>query len=451
MRKSLMERAPGNQIDLILTHPRHQWSLRTMIELIRDLRRCETHADLHEFQEQLFGLILDADERRGAVSRVIKRLAKPAGTVPADAPALGTNLDRADIESWRLEEKVHERVARQLRSIGDAMAWRAFHYDRRIIVALSRGAQAGPINRKAGLRREREFITTSWARDGRFVLHHDLTSILRIGDVTVFDEDGGASLYEIKTNEKARIRRQDTILLGTQGALVEGGVLPSGFEPRVSNVSYQTKLAGLRDVLGLAHHRTGIQGGIISAGRAVIAADQYTAAHHYGAGDFGDRVRTQLDRYRRRIGAAPPKLMLTVWSLDQVARSPTRPPWAIYPVAPDVAASLIADAIFFCVLMSADSITSALAEAGVAARWLQSLEGPVDMQKPLIAVAAAARSAGTVKVGWSSLNPEAIHSLMLEFVDLGAWSQQVAQTLTHDVAADVRPWPCFRDEGRTWC
>jgi hypothetical protein len=40
LRKLLMDRAPGNQIDLILTHPRHQQALRTMIELIRDLRTC---------------------------------------------------------------------------------------------------------------------------------------------------------------------------------------------------------------------------------------------------------------------------------------------------------------------------------------------------------------------------------------------------------------------------
>lgn len=49
MRNSLMDRAAGNQIDVILTHPRHQQALRDMIGLIADLRRCRLPVDLYEF------------------------------------------------------------------------------------------------------------------------------------------------------------------------------------------------------------------------------------------------------------------------------------------------------------------------------------------------------------------------------------------------------------------
>jgi adenylosuccinate lyase len=40
---------------------------------------------------------------------------------------------------------VFERVWRQLKSIGDALAWRAFGYDHPVIVALSRNQSAGPM------------------------------------------------------------------------------------------------------------------------------------------------------------------------------------------------------------------------------------------------------------------------------------------------------------------
>jgi hypothetical protein len=40
---------------------------------------------------------------------------------------------------------VCERVDRQLRSIGDALAWQVFSYDRRVIIAFSRNQVPGPM------------------------------------------------------------------------------------------------------------------------------------------------------------------------------------------------------------------------------------------------------------------------------------------------------------------
>lgn len=157
-----MDRAPGNQIDLILTHPRHQQALRTMIELIRDLRTCRTPADLYDFQRPLFQLVIEVEQRRAEISRVVKRLERPGGTVPVDAPELGSGLNRSDPDSWILEAEVFERIWRQYKSIGDALAWRAFGYDRRVIVALSRNQSAGPMYGKDGLAKELEVIEATW-------------------------------------------------------------------------------------------------------------------------------------------------------------------------------------------------------------------------------------------------------------------------------------------------
>ena len=77
MRNTLMDRAPGNQIDVILTHPRHQQTLRTMIELIGDLRRCRSASDLYDFQEHLFRLVVLETERRWSE---IRRVVSPGSS-----------------------------------------------------------------------------------------------------------------------------------------------------------------------------------------------------------------------------------------------------------------------------------------------------------------------------------------------------------------------------------
>jgi len=445
LRNMLMDRAAGNQIDLILTHARHQQALNTMIELIRDLRGCRSASDLYHFQRRLSELVLEVEQRRAEISRVRKRLGRRGGTLPADAPELGTGLDPANLDSWVLEAEVFERIWRQLKSIGDALAWRAFGYDRRVIVALSRGDAAGPMYGKEGLSKELEVIETTWRERGEFVLHHDLTSALRLGDLSIFQKDGSVHLQEVKTNQRHRIKKQDQLLFDTSTVLADGGTLPSGFTP-VSTVPYRTNLKALREVLSLAHQRTGIQGAVVSPGRAVVAASQYTAADHYTGETFGDRFNAELARCRRKIGIKSDDHSLTFTSLDQVARSPARPPWAIYPVAPEVAASLTADAIFFFVCVSPDTILTALSRTGVEAEWLQRLDGTEDWAQPLLRV--AARDGNQLR--FTSLNPEAIACLMLELVDLTTWSKQVASTLAGDMASGVRPWPYFTDEYKSW-
>ncbi|WP_159079305.1 hypothetical protein [Plantactinospora sp. BC1] len=446
MRNSLMDRASGNQIDVILTHPRHQQGLRTMIELIADLRRCRLAADLYEFQERLFGLVLEIEQRRSEISRVMKRLRKPGGTLPRGAPDLGTDLDPSGLDSWMLEDEVYERIWRQLKSIGDALAWRSFGYDRQVIMALSRNASPGIMHGKDGLTKEREVIASAWRDNGEFVLHHDLTAALRVGDLSVFRADGSVLLHEVKINSKRRIRKQDQLLIDTSTVLADEGTLPSGITPVRTEIPLLTNLRGLREVLGLAHERSGIQAGVVSPGRAVVAASQYTAAQHYREDTFGARFSIDLARYQRRIGIRSPEHTLKITSLDSAARWPARPPWAIYPLAPDVAASLIADAMFFFVCMSPDAIIRQLADVGVLAEWMQPLNGTEDWTKPLLRVAATARN----RLWFTSLNPEAIASLMLEFIDLRSWSRQVALMLSGDVPAGTRPWPCFSDEYKTW-
>jgi hypothetical protein len=156
------------------------------------------------------------------------------------------------------------------------------------------------------------------------------------------------------------------------------------------------------------------------------------------------------------MGLKTPGLLMT--SVDSVARSPVRPPWAIYPLAPHIAAGLISDAMLFFVCISPDAIIDRLLAAGVHAQWMQPPDRAVDWAEPVLSVAAV-RSRD---VRFGTMNPEALAGLLLEFVDLDTWCRQVAAAVgaenrstggpdTGDrIGTGIRPWPVFADESRTW-
>lgn len=179
-----LDELSADEISAVQTHPVHQEGLRTIVRLIEHLRTCESHADLYEFQQELLDAVLVTEEHRARCSRVVKRL-QHGKAVPADAvEPQGTGDPRA-LETWLLERGVCERVSRQLRCVGDALAWKAFDYQRNFIVVLSRNESPGPMAGKAGLIAEREFLARTWGEEGHFAVLHDLTSCLRIGDASV--------------------------------------------------------------------------------------------------------------------------------------------------------------------------------------------------------------------------------------------------------------------------
>lgn len=128
-----------DDLDAIVRHPLQAWAIETIGTLLHWLRSCERPADYSEFQKLLFQLVCDTETRRSEVRRVWKRLKKHL-SIPDVAPELPPGRDPANESSWRLEDLTVERVLRQLRSVGDALAWRVSGFDRRYILAVSRNA-----------------------------------------------------------------------------------------------------------------------------------------------------------------------------------------------------------------------------------------------------------------------------------------------------------------------
>ena len=446
MGDSLTERLAEGRAEGLLTHPLHHWATTTLVGLVRDLRQCQSLQDAYHFQQTMIDLLLNVEEQRAAVSRTRKMLKRKPGRLPAAAPELQTGLDPLELGSWNLEYQVFERVCRQLRTVGDALAWKLFHYERNIIVALSRGEPAGPMFDKKGLDREREIITRAWRDDGEFVLHHDSTSALRVGDISIFQKDGGVLVQEIKTNDRYRDKAQDQKILDTVNALIKGGPLSTdGYTLVPSNVAYQANMKSLRDILVLASER-GLQGAKLPGGRAMVAINLASAPDTFTAEEFNARIDTEIQRQRRRAGIHSSEHILTLASLDRAARSPAEPPWAIYPIEPELAVGLITDVIIYFVSMSPDTLLAALSEFNIRASWLQELDGTEDPRKPLLKV--AMRTGNTLS--FTDMNVIELNRLLVELVDLPTWCRQLSVLLRANLPAGTRPWIYFTGEAKVW-
>jgi len=103
-----------------------------------------------------------------------------------------------------------EWIIRQLRSIGDSIAWRFLKYDRLALRLLAEHDYVQVPEADRGLLAEFEAIHDLDERGYSFILNA-ITNFLRVGDITIFDEKNGTyRLMEVKTSLKHsnKIRRQ---------------------------------------------------------------------------------------------------------------------------------------------------------------------------------------------------------------------------------------------------
>jgi hypothetical protein len=352
----------------VMAHPAQQANFGRVAELIERLRALEQPAHFYEFQRLLFSLTYEAEERRGQCSRMIKRLQRGRGA-PQDAPPPPPSSGDPSLEeSWELEAYVFERLARQLRTVGDGFAWRCFGYNRQVIQALSRNDSAGPMYGKEGLPSELGRIQHLWESGGHFALHHDLTNCLRIADLTEFTGDGGALLHEVKRTprtEKMQIDRAQAAI----NALMDGGDLPGG-RPGARLVQldepYVTNLKQLDQLIELAKEH-GYQGMSLSQGRALIASSLSACIRIWGTDHEaqGQALATARRESIEQAGFAGALHHIKGISGDTAARQPILAPWSIYPFPPADCAALICDLLMFVTITSDQALMESFERAGL--------------------------------------------------------------------------------------
>lgn len=228
--RRFLERDP-HQVDVAMAHGAQRAAVGLIERLLGQLRATRTDRDRFDFQWELFEAMLAAQRRQAEASRNVKRARRQGTTSPAVTSDLA------------VEQLVWDRIVRQLRSVGDAFAWRLFRFDRRFILALSENDPVSPFVDEAGLQYEIDEVEKRWHQLGQFSLLHDLTSVIRIGDVTAFTSDGPRLVDDIKANPANRrspqSQREACPGCPQRGrTLVDGrggGVRPRGLQPTVQD------------------------------------------------------------------------------------------------------------------------------------------------------------------------------------------------------------------------
>lgn len=320
---SVIDRYP----DEVLVHPRHLAAQAVLTDLIQQLRDCAEVKDGYEFQQVLLRHINAADTARAAFAQAVKRM--DDGKAPQrGAPEPQSGLDDSRMETWQLERDVCERLVRQFKCVGDALAWRVFGFQRKHIIALCQNPPPGAFPGKAGRAAELARLEQAYSQDGEFAILHDLTNCLRIGDVTIFANDGTYKTIEVKTNPARTSPAQNRRVKAAAAAVADNAPLP-GTDPRARlydlDLSYETHL----DVLRLGTERAardGIFTAKLPGDRALLVTDVYGyTAGGWNADQWPDAVSRKFTAALRRAGIDDDRQWhVTATSLDSVSRDPTR-------------------------------------------------------------------------------------------------------------------------------
>ena len=425
-----------------MAHPTQAWSAETVESLLAHLRLCVEPADYFDVQIELFNHVIRVDGARARVSQNLKRTRR--GLPPADgAPTPDAGRDPAARETWQIEDLVFERTARQLRSVGDALAWRVSGFDRRYITAVSQNAPPGPMAGKTGLQAELDAVNSRWHQHDRFSLLHDLTSCLRIADLTDFYPGGHKEIVEIKTRP-TKNAAQSRRMKAAVAAVNHGAPLPRTGEQLIqSTLPYRTHLSQFADVIDLASEH-GTRGMRVPGGRALIGTDVPAALaleRFDDAADWAPILTRERASALNHAGIAQAGHHASMKTADWASRSPLSVPYGVYPISPSQAAAVICDFVVVETVLSIDALISAGEKAG--------LEGSLllpDADGDLTHAPVASFRKGDRSL---VIHGGSMRQLLAELIDLTCFFEGVHELLglTDPPSA---PLLVHMDEGATW-
>lgn len=429
----------------VVRHPLQRANIARINELLGWFDSCGSPEDLYDFQRHLYDSIFEIETRRAACSKAVKRL-RHGDSVQAEVPDLPEGSDATALTTWKFEVFMCERLARQLRCVGDGLAWKACRYDRRFLMVLSRNDLPGPLVNKEGLRNEQEKVDELWETKKHFGLLNDLTTCIRITDVTEFTSDGRwALLHEVKKARRippAQKARAQAAL----SAIMEGGILPgAAADTRLVALStrFRADMGPLREAIGLARTR-GVQGITLPEGRMLFVASQLGLAAY--ARDTPEQITDLFSRAKRaairraKIDHATHHLVGN--SGDTVARSPVVAPLAIFPLDPADRAELICDLLTFETTLSVDVLAEMLNSRGLQVEVLfSSPNQQVPHDADVLRVQLGNRG--------MTIHAPAMNSLMFELLRPSAWCDALAESLSLN-EPPTHPEVVLRDEASTW-
>lgn len=410
-------------------------------ELLALLDGCERPDEYYDFQRDLFSRIYEVEQHRRSCSRALKRVSK-GGSPQIDAPDLG-DAGRPTADSWRFEIVMAERVARQLRVVGDALVWRVLRYNRAAVLALSSNDSPGLMAGKTGLDWELGAIEEVMHQRGNFAILHGITNCLRIGDITEIDPASGEfTIREVKANRK-RLRPEQ--MLRTQAAIdavMAGGPLPGQAESGIFRAStrYRANHKPVREALSMVSERGAVT---LSPGTGrvlhVAALPPLLRQHE----DVEAAMRA-VDHGRaaglKRAGIDRASHLINARTGDGAGRSTRAAPYSIFPLSARDRAALICDSVVLETVVSVDYLIGVLRDRGLHARsGLQPRDGDLDPNVLHV-------SNGDVQM---TVHPNSLVGILYESLEPAAWADAVVEVM-RSPAPPRHPEIVLSDEEATW-
>lgn len=450
-----------SDINQVMLHPEQQRNLSVINGLLNALDDSRTLEDLFDVQAGLFRYSYRAQLAAHIVGRALSRVKshKPAdwaGAQGDDAQQFVTppwrlvcDQGSQDPGAWLLERRVAERVIRQLRSVGDALAWRIHRHDRRVIIALSANDPAGPFVGKKGLDSEMARINEVRAR-GNFGFMHDLTSVIRILDVTEVDARGARTLHEVKASDtisahakwKKQVRKAERLLAAVDGRLP----LPGEDEIILwrAETQLRTRARDAASLLSLAEQRGHAS---MRLGDRVVGALYFPTILKLNQPkeQLWDTYASRRDRLLGQHQEAHAGLhRLKLSSGDTAAREPALVPWGLYPWTAHQRAALICDYLVLEVVSTLDQVADRFRRRGYRVEvQIRPDEPPLDRSKGILAV--FDHQSGM------TLHVAAVQQLLLEFIDTRCFVDASLEILqTPDRGRPQRSLMVYSNEQACW-
>jgi hypothetical protein len=418
----------------VLSHPWQQETVGVVTRLIERLRAADTWQDFYELQRQIFGGLHQTEERFAKASRNAKRMAR------------GRTVEPAETADWQLDRLVYLRVGRQIRSVGDALAWKLFGHDRQVITALSQNQQPGPMFGKEGILREVGEVKAAWEKEGVFALLNDATGCVRIGDVTKFYE-GRVELVEVKI-DPTKVRRDQTARMERVVATMNEGapLIIDGHPVEVIRVQqpFSTHLPKLAEAFDGASN-DGFSALSLGPGWVVNTTNLVAAVNNTPAEEVGmlfERQQLSVDQAVKEAGLDEPKHTLHATRSDRIDQNPTAAPFAIYPFDPETCALLTCDFLTYESTMSWERLSAGFEEEGFVTK--NELPDRGEMMEPDVPVITASKEDMSVL-----LRAGAIEQIVLELVEPQVYAAAMSELfqLGRSIPAGLIT---FANETETW-
>ena len=399
-------------VERALFHEIQHYTAQYLEALAHQVRELKTAEDCFILQKELLGILFRVEQIEDGCTKLLR-------------------TGSADLDI-RAKQFAAGRGARQLRTVGDALAWMVLGGNRRAVIALLQNEQPGRIHGKGerGLQAEMNVVNACWHRDGHFALLHDSTNILRIDDGTVCNRlhrtdvkqghdgcpEADYGLFEVKANRRAKPspeqkqRHQAALAAINEGADIKTKAgFRRQFQWQDGYDSHQDQLSQVLDrAMSDGHGAAQLEEGWVISAVRFVSTD--AAASGKPIEDIVDPWQEMQDQLVAKAGFAD-RPQLKVHSGDAAGRLLKCLPYALFPMSERAYAFLTSDWLVMSSVLSLDYLEARLQAVGVKTERIDDSKGTIRLSSGDHAITTSRSS---------------IEDILLEGITIDTWAKAMA-------------------------